>query len=97
MNIAKEILNQLKHNIAIYWSWGPSALVDLGKPEGTLGGLQFSVQGAKFKGKVRVLLMPSDTYRIIGINRLGNEKFRFDDIYCDELVNVIDKQVETSK
>ena len=95
MSIAQEILNQLRVNIAIYWSWGPSALTDLGKPDGTLGGLQFNVQGAKFKGKVRILLMPSDTYSVIGLNRLGNEKWRFDDIYCEDLQSLIDRQVET--
>lgn len=69
------------------WSWGSHAWTAINN------GLSFKVQGFKFKGVVRIVLMPSDTYKIefVKSNTVVKECL---DVFFDEMVNVIDDFVE---
>lgn len=49
MEMAKYILSILKSNMMVFMSWGSHAFYSIPN------GLQFSVQGFKFKGKVKVI------------------------------------------
>lgn len=90
--IAETILEQLKWgSMSKFWSWGGHNWAFLPSTSRILGGLVFDVQGRKFFGEVRVLLDPSDTYRIT----LDGEEVA-NDIYCDQLAEVVDRLVETS-
>ena len=108
--IAQEILKQVTYNVPVFWSWGVSekfSMTPQKLPDGNyqLGGLQLKVNGAKFKGTVAIRLMASDTYRVelwlpkrrSKTNPLGNpELFKsFQDVYCDELMTLIDREIET--
>jgi len=64
---------------------------------GFLGGLQFSISGAKLRGKVRVWLHASDTYTLHFINLRGKIVETVSDVYCDELAEIIDRHVESGK
>lgn len=62
-----------------------------------LGGLQFRVSGYKHKGLVIVRLMANDTYKVeIGNVVKGSWKAKktFDEVYCDQLTEIIDDSVE---
>ncbi|HVA97751.1 MAG TPA: hypothetical protein VNG53_02570 [Bacteroidia bacterium] len=55
--------------------------------------LQFKVQGFKFKGIVKITYMPTDVYKIEFIKK--NEIVEtYNDVYFDEMVNIIDNYVE---
>jgi hypothetical protein len=97
-------------------AWGSSSLTALpyeykahgadgSRDRSALGGLQFKVRGAKFKGLVNVLLMPNDTYRVellsrkyttVGSRRVSDWQLKLglDDVYCDVLMETIDRLIE---
>ena len=101
MQLAKTIYEQLYYQTpSIPMSWGAHGFKAL--PEKTdedfkMGGLQLRVQGAKFKGHVRILLNWDDTY-IVRFGKL-HKGFRLieelKDVYCEDLVTLIDDYVET--
>jgi hypothetical protein len=106
MSVAQTILDQLRHtasHIGVIWSWGASAyrsfdakaLPGLGSH---MGGLFFRVRGALFQGQVFIALHPSDTYTIcFGSLRAGKLtiKHKVEGVHFDEMVDIIDKYVET--
>ena len=87
--MAQYILEIFKHYLGIVLCWGfntPIALED---------GLQFNVEGFLFKGKVRVRYNEgADTFFVQLINADGSIKRQEEDIYLDNLVDVIDGMVE---
>lgn len=111
ITLAETIRQQLNYQgRAIPWSWGMHALRAL--PEAKtgsdgyaieddddfkMGGLQFKVQGTKFKGHVRIILDYGDTY----IVRFGHLRKRFkvikeyEGVYNDMLTDLVDRYVET--
>jgi hypothetical protein len=62
-------------------------------------GLKFTVQGAKFIGQVLVILEPDDVYSVL-FGEVTEEgwllKEVYTNIYCDQLVELIDEYVETT-
>ena len=93
MNIAKTILEQIRTiDPRATWAWGAKDFVNTG------AGLQFKVGGlAKFKGHVHVKLNASDLYDVEFYKiRAGNIKVtnKFDDVFAEDLVNVIDSVVQ---
>lgn len=57
--------------------------------------LSLKVSGRLFKGYVKVIYMPDDTYTIAYVNIRGNEKLERDTmIYIDQLIDVIDSKIE---
>ena len=94
MNIAATILSQLKAlDPRAMWAWGAKDLVNTGK------GLQFRVGGlAKFKGLVHIRYNEgSDLYEIdfIKIKKgLPVVVKTVDDVYVEDMINVIDATVQ---
>ena len=91
MEIEKYIYTILKRDQVIMWSWGfhnPQALPNN-------NGLIFRVEGFKHKGWVQVKYREGkDLFVVILLNNKYSELHRFEDVYFDELVDVIDNAVE---
>lgn len=95
MQIAKTIQQQLLTLGKIkVWSWGAHnwTAVNVDKNEG----LQFRVQGFKFKGTVQIILKGDDTYTILFIKglRVPVIEKTYEGIYFDQMVDLIDNYVE---
>jgi len=56
--------------------------------------LRFKVQGHLFKGFVQVFLTPMDVYRVTLIKRDGTVVKTFEDVYNEDLTDIIDNAVE---
>lgn len=83
---------QLKANLIVFASWGSNNYIDLGD------GLKFNVKGRKFKGQVIIKLNLDDTYTILFGKIINNEwilKEVYENVYCDQLHELIDGYVET--
>ena len=105
--VAETIRQQIKAlDPYALWAYGASNMVAItSKGEDELfshGGLSFKVKGLKHKGHIIVKLMGNDTYTIqawkifmsgkkAGVADLKKE---FTDVYCDQLVDVLDLVVE---
>lgn len=109
MQIAKTILEQIKFSDrSALMAWGAKQYLALGEEKRgermQLGGVQFSVNGLKFKGKVLVRLMANDTYVVeigtINTNPRSKEfgvwkvKAEVKEVYCDTLMQTIDGLIE---
>ncbi len=89
MEMAKYILSILRSHAAIVLSWG------FHKAFALRDGLGFRVQGFLFTGIVRVHYDEgSDTFNVRLERRDGSLYKERQDVYFDELVNVIDGLVE---
>ncbi len=94
MTIATTILSQIKAlDPMAMFAWGvrnPMALDD---------GIQFDVNGLKFKGKVIIKLNAMDLYDIT-FGRMNRKTLEFDvkhtaeGVYCDQLVEILDHYIE---
>ena len=88
-SMARYILSIFSHYQTIVWSWGFNTAIALEN------GLQFTVSGMIFKGKVRVLYDEgSDTFTVRLLNADGSTKKEEAEVYLDNLVDVIDGMVE---
>lgn len=102
MEIAKTILDQIKAtDRAALMAWGAKSFISIGEDshEGVaiLGGVQFSVNGRKIRGKVIVRLTASDTYTVeVGrVRKMEWKSLCFaTDVYCDTLMDTIDGFIE---
>lgn len=104
-NAAAVILEQLQTiNRAVLWSWGAHAYkaVQSGQLTDSFGNhcgtLVFKVNGRLRKGHVAIALMPNDTYTVhYGSLRKGTFKVAKtqSDVYVDNMMDVIDREVET--
>lgn len=89
MEMAKYILSILRSQVGIVMSWG------FHKAFALQDGLGFRVQGFLFTGIVRVHYDEgSDTFNVRLERRDGSLYKERQDVYFDELVNVIDGLVE---
>ena len=92
--VANEILRQIR--TIDKWAlgaWGARQFIATNDPPG----VQFLVNGRKFKGKVIITLNGKDLYDVeFGIIKMPNwvSKHKEHDIYVEELVKVIDDYVE---
>lgn len=85
--MAEYILQILRFQLMIMWSWGFNSPTKLANNRG----LAFKVQGYKYKGWVEVIYEEGlDTFTVI-LKKTGK---KVEDVYFDELVNVIDGLVE---
>lgn len=92
MEIAKYILAILRSQPNVVFSWGFHNAVAL------RNGIGFRVQGFLFTGIVKVLYDEgSDTFTVRLENRDGSLHKEIKDVYCDEVVRVIDSNVERCK
>ena len=94
MTIATTILSQIKalDHMALF-AWGFKNGVGLDD------GLQFDVNGIKFRGKVIIKLNAMDLYDIT-FGRMNRKTLEFDvkhtaeGVYCDQLVEILDHYIE---
>lgn len=97
--IASTINSQLNWaGLPVRWSWGIHALQSLPKVNRFAGGLQAKVNGAKFKGTLRIYLTYGDDYTIqLGSVYRGafRMKQEVQGIYCYELATTVDALIET--
>ena len=88
MEMAKYILSIFRTQPIVVFSWGfhsPQRLPDD-------KGLRFQVEGFKYQGTVEVVYVEGkDLFEV----RLINNGTKVEDVYLDNLVNVIDGMVET--
>lgn len=92
---AQEILRQLKvGDIQRFFCWGANGFAyDEDKEKGEIY-LQFKVNGALFKGKIRIaLVLARDTYRLEFYQGFEMKK-EMDDVYAEDMAQFIDEFIE---
>ena len=88
--MAEYILQILRSQLMVMWSWGFNSPTRLSNNRG----LAFKVQGFKYQGWVEVIYKEGlDTFTVI----LKQTGMKVEDVYFDELVNVIDSLVERTE
>lgn len=94
--MAEYILQVLKgNNIFAFWAWGAEKFQVLSKPRG----LRFKVNGAVFKGWIRVEYNASDYFDVTfenngKVSTFGTDKEVLKDVDCFQLKDMIDSRVE---
>lgn len=88
MEMAMYIMNILHSQVMVMWSWG------FHNPVAIENGLRFLVQGFKFKGTVQVLYCEGKDLFSVSLIKNGKEVKTIEDVYIDNLVQVIDEAVE---
>ena len=84
--MAEYILQILKSQLMVMFSWGPHNFKRLPEDQG----LSFQVKGFKYQGRVQVIYNEgADLFEV----RLDNGEI-VENVYLDQLVNVIDGMVE---
>jgi hypothetical protein len=89
--IAQTILFQLGTKPMWLLSWGSHNYVNMGD------GLKFNVRGRTFRGQIIIKLNADDTYNILFGKIINNEwilKKIYENVYCDQLHELIDEYVE---
>jgi len=94
--IAKYILELMRYYPAIIMSWGiDNKSYRLAEDADGNYGLSFHVQGFKHKGKVKILYDEgSDTFLFYLIGEDGRIVKTVEDVFLDELISKIDREVE---
>lgn len=87
-----EAFQLVKYDFSVYMSWGATAM----RPMNLLNrGLLIKVNGYKHKGFVLVdYRRVTDVYRVTLLSGQYNVKHVEEEVYCDELQEVIDNLVE---
>lgn len=89
MEMANYILSILRSQLMVVFSWG------FNTPRAIENGLQFRVQGFLFKGVVKVVYDEGADTFIVRLEKYdGSLWMEQDDVYFDNLVDVIDGMVE---
>ena len=92
--MGRYIWSIIAHNPSLPMSWG----VDLESLECTDDALEFHVQGFIHTGNVRIVYIEgTDLFQVSLYDEDGNETKRIDDVYLDNLAEVIDLNVENNK
>ena len=77
-----------KHGQIALMCWGASQF------KGTENSLRFKVQGHLLKGYVDIKLNGSDLYDVKFYNTRMTLKKSYDDVFCDQLTELIDDTIE---
>lgn len=88
MDMAKYIMQILKSRIVIVCSWGFNSPVKIEN------GLQFRVDGFKFKGEVRIVYNEGSDLFDLSFIQAGKVVNTIKGVFFDTLVTVIDEFVE---
>ena len=89
MEMARYILSILRTQVSVVFSWGFHC------PQALRQGLLFAVQGFLFTGLVKVVYDEgTDTFTVQCVEPDGTIKKERTEVYCDNLVEVIDELVE---
>lgn len=97
-SVPEIILSQLRSQQIKFYTWGANSFVG----NTTHRYLMFRVNGLKFKGIVKIQLNAMDTYDVYLFDnslKMGECKKEislktYENVYCDELVDVIDNNIE---
>lgn len=90
---AEYILSIIRSGGPVTWSWGPKSFQAMAYKG--MAALYFSVSGFLHKGKVIVALNAgADCFEVYCIDKKENVVALMDDVYFNELVEVIDRLVE---
>jgi hypothetical protein len=84
-----ETLTVLQHNMIVWFTWGVSKKVGLHNK-----GLILKVSGHHHKGWVLVTLGWEDLYKVYIIGNNGQVLNKYEGIFFDNLVEVIDNRIE---
>ena len=87
--IVSETMQLLKFELFKYLSWGVQSAINF-KDKGLL----LNVNGRHYKSYVFIILAYNDTYTVHLVNNRGRVTETFNEVYFDELANVIDKRIE---
>jgi hypothetical protein len=90
-----ETMLWIRKNIQNFMCWGVENVIKLRNENDEYTGLIFDVNGLVHKGKVLITLAYNDTYTIRLINTELNIVKELNTIYCDQLNEVIDYNVES--
>lgn len=88
MEMANYIMNILKTQLMIVWSWG------FNSPVAINNGLRFKVQGFKFRGLVEVVYNEGSDLFDVSFIKANKVVSTIEGVYFDMLVNTIDDFVE---
>ena len=88
MEMAKYIMQILKTQLMVVWSWG------FNNPTAIENGMRFRVQGFKFKGIVEVRYNEGHDLFDVSFIKRNKVVATANDIFFDSLVEVIDNFVE---
>lgn len=92
--MARYIWSIIANDPSLPMSWG----VDLESLECTDDALEFHVQGFIHTGNVRIVYIEgADVFQVSLYDDEGNETKRIDDVFLDNLAEVIDLNVENNK
>jgi hypothetical protein len=85
-----EIVTFLNAHKVILWSWGAHKFTNYKNKA-----LVFMVNGHHHKGRVYIVLNGADLFDVYLTSNQQNIKQTFNDIYIDELVEVLDDNIES--
>lgn len=88
MEMAKYIMQILKTQLMVIWSWG------FNRPIAIENGLRFKVQGFKFRGVVEVKYNEGSDLFDVSFIKAGKVVNTIDGVFFDMLVEAIDNYVE---
>lgn len=88
MEMAKYIMQILKTQLMVVWSWG------FNKPMALENGLRFNVQGFKFRGVVEVVYNDGQDLFDVSFIKANKVVKSIDGVFFDMLVDTIDYYVE---
>lgn len=88
----QELRDLLAYDRTVFWSWGCQNFVNYGNKI-----LKFKVNGHHHKGNVFISLNGNDLFDIVLTSSQNNIKDKLNDIYFDDLVNVLDTKIEKIK
>jgi hypothetical protein len=92
---AKETMSQLYAGGKMkVWSWGLYNVNAFVTEKKECFALRFNVQGQHFTGHVYIVLNGMDLYDVYYCSNRGTIKMIDNDLYCDQLTDVIDSKVE---
>ncbi len=96
--IAQTIIQQIRATDRYAMgAWGTRELMSLDETSKRSGGLQFRVSGSKLRGKISIELNHLDTYNVTAYRLRNHEAHvvsQVTDIYCDQLMSIVDGMVE---
>ena len=88
----KETINLLNTQRMKVWSWGTNGFTNCFDKA-----LKFKVQAHRHKGYIYLTVNGNDLYDIYFVSTHGNLKKQFNDIFFEDVVDVIDNEIEFIK
>ncbi len=91
MQIAKTIIEQIRYfDRSALMAWGAKNFIAMPESKDAQGGIRMNVNGLTFKGIVLIELTWLDEYVVSFITKSGEIQRKYEGVYCDNLVPIID-------